>query len=78
MLRTSLTCAIVLVAAVGCPATSFPPPPPDPHDAVFDELESGSCNETLTWYMNDYDPWADAYCRAQGGSREECGTDAPE
>lgn len=74
MRKTFLTCGIALVAGVGCPATSFPPPPPDPPDAVFDELESGSCNETLTWYMNDYDPWADAYCRSQH-SAEECGTD---
>ena len=73
MRKTLLTCAIALVAAVGCATTSFPPPPPDPSDAVFDDFESGQCDAALDWYENDYDPWADAYCRAQH-SAEECGT----
>lgn len=74
MLKTLTICAIALIAVTGCSAkTEFFPPPPNPSQAFFDELEQGSCPQTFDWYRNDFDPWADAYCRAHS-TAEECGT----
>lgn len=75
MLRILTICASVLAVAATCGNPELIPPPQDPEDAVFDELEGTSCPATSDWYWNVYDPWADARCRAEF-SDEECGTHA--
>lgn len=77
-LQTLLIFASVLSVGASCVGPELPPPPPDPPPAVFDELASGACPATYDWYLNDFDTWADAYCRAQGYSAEDCATFSPE
>lgn len=62
------TFASVLVVAALVAASCAKPQlvitaPPDPPDAAFDVWDDVP-KVWQDWYENDYDPWADAVCRA--------------
>lgn len=76
-LASVLVAAVLVAATVSCAngqlvLTAPPDPPPEAFD-VWDQLP-GIWQD---WYTNDYDPWADAVCRALADT-ETCGTFAEE